>query len=184
MNRNLLTIGAACVLALGACEKGKPRHLPPDPMAAAPPPATPIAVAAAPIPLPPSLSAGLPKRPEAALFSIDSIGAAVDPLNQKPAVTPAGEPIVVRGFGLDPVTRTPGKALDIVVDGKAYGTDYGAGRDDVAAYFKSSGLTKVGFKTTLPAGTLAAGPHQALVRVVAADGKGYYDGIAIAFEVK
>ena len=57
-------------------------------------------------------------------------------------------------------------------------------RDDVAAYFKASGLTNTGFTAVLPAGLIAVGKHQALVRVVAADGKGYYDGIAIAFEVK
>jgi hypothetical protein len=183
MNWKVLTIGAACALALTACEQGKPRHVPPDPMAKAPPPVIPIPGAALPVPGLPSLSAGLSKRPQAALFSIDSIGAAVDPLNQ-PAVVPAGEPIFVRGFGLDPVTKTPGKGLDVVVDGKAYGTSYGAGRDDVAAYFKAAGLTKVGFKTTLPPGEVAAGRHQILVRVVAADGKGYYDGATIAFEVK
>jgi hypothetical protein len=184
MNWKVLTIGAACALSLAACEQGKPRHVPPDPMAKAPPPVIPIPGAAQPVPLFQSLSAGLSKLPQAALFSIDSIGPAIDPLNQQPAVVPTGEPIVVRGFGLDPVTKTPGKGLDVVVDGKAYGTDYGAGRDDVAAYFKAAGLTKVGFKTTLPPGEVAVGRHQVLVRVVAADGKGYYDGPPIAFEVK
>ena len=42
----------------------------------------------------------------------------------------------------------------------------------------------MGFKMTLPAGALAIGPHHALVRVVAADSKAYYDGAAIGFEVK
>ena len=37
---------------------------------------------------------------------------------------------------------------------------------------------------TLPAGTLAPGPHIAVVRVVAADGKSYYEGVAIPFGVQ
>lgn len=176
----------AAVLALGlsACDKPKPRHLPPDPMAVAPPMPAPPAPMAAPASLIPALSTGLRKAAPPATFSIDNIGAAVDPLNRKPAVTPAGQAIVIRGFGFDPVIKAPGKGVDIVIDGKAYGTAYGAERPDVAAFFYTAGLTKVGFAVTLPAGTLAVGPHQAQVRVIGADGKTYHDGLAIGFEVK
>jgi hypothetical protein len=172
------------VAALVACDKPKPRHPPPDPMAVAPPMPPAPAPVAAPVDAIAPLSGGLPKRAEPATFTIDTIGAAVDPLNRKPAVTPAGEPIVIRGFGLDPVVLTPGKGLDIVIDGAAYGTAYGAGRNDVAAFFRKPGLTKVGFAVTLPAGAVAPGPHRAQVRVVAADGKSYYEGLAIGFEVR
>lgn len=177
-------LALAALAALSACDKPKPRHLPPDPMATAPPmppPPTPMAAPAAPIP---ALSKGLTKRTEPATFSIDSIGSAIDPLNRQPAVTPAGQPIVIRGFGLDPVVKAPGKGVDIVIDGTAYGTAYGAGRADVAAYFHTAGLTNVGFAVTLPAGTATAGPHHAQVRVISAGGKTYHDGLAIAFEVK
>jgi len=166
------------VLALGGCERGKPRHPPPDPMAVAPPQAQ------APPPPAEGMSAGLAKRKELAGFSIDSIGLAQDPLNRQPAATPQGEPIVIQGFGFDPTARLPGRGVDVVVDGKAYRADYGAGRADVAAYFKTPRLTPTGFKVTLPADTLAAGAHQASVRVVAADGRGYFEGLRIAFVVQ
>jgi hypothetical protein len=54
----------------------------------------------------------------------------------------------------------------------------------VAAYFKAPALVNVGFRTSLPAGALPPGAHTALVRVVAADGKGYYDSPTLAFEVR
>jgi hypothetical protein len=184
MTRRILTAAVLALAALAACDKPKPRHVPFDPMATAPPmPAAP-APAAAPVVAIPSLSAGLRKRPEPATFSIDEIGPAVDPLNRQPAVVPAGQPAVVRGFGLDPVVKRPGKGVDLVIDDVAYGTAYGAGRADVAAFFMTPGLTQVGFAVTLPAAALTPGPHKASVRVVAADGKSYYQGLAIAFEVK
>jgi hypothetical protein len=147
-------------------------------MAAPPPPPGPAA--------PPTqgASAGLPARPEAPAFTIDRIGDALDPLNRRPAVTAAGQPTLISGFGLDAVAKAPGKGLDVVVDDKAYGAVYGAERPDVAAYFKVPGLAKVGFTTTLPAGALAVGQHTAFVRVVAADGKGYFAGQKIHFQVR
>lgn len=174
----LLALCLASLVTLAACEKGKPRHVPPDPMAVTPPPPGPAA--------PPTqgASAGLPARPEAPVFTIDRIGDALDPLNRRPAVTAAGRPTVISGFGLDAVAKAPGKALDVVVDGRAYGAAYGAERPDVAAYFKSAAMAKVGFSTTLPAGALAVGQHTAFVRVVAADGKGYFDGAKIHFQVR
>ncbi|MBS0334575.1 MAG: hypothetical protein JSS35_17540 [Proteobacteria bacterium] len=173
-----LALGAAVALSLGlgGCEKGKPRHPPPDPMAAAPPP-----VEEAPMPKP--LSAGLAKRPEAAGFFLDHAGAAFDPFNKPPAVTPRDRPVVFDGFGFDSVTKRPAAGVDMVVDGKAYGTAYGAPRQDVASYFNVVGLVNVGFRTVLPAGTLSSGPHVAIVRVVATDGRGYYDSPPIPFTV-
>ena len=62
----------------------------------------------------------------------------------------------------------------MVVDGKAYGTTYGASRADVARYYKAEALTNVGYLMTLPAGMLAAGEHSVVARVIAADGKAYF----------
>ena len=166
-------------LALTACDEGKPRHDPPDPFAIAPPPPAVLAARA-----PRGLSPGLPKRPQMAGFSLDAIGPAWDPLNKQPAVVSAAEPLTLQGFGFDPVARRPGRGVDVVIDGRPYGTAYGAQRADVAAYFKAPALTAVGFHTTLPAGLVGVGDHQAAVRVIAADGKGYFDGPPIAFTVR
>jgi hypothetical protein len=167
-------------LALGACEQGKPRHPPPDPMALAPDAAGP---AAAPTE---GLSAGLAKRSAPAGFFIDHIGQATDPTGkpQAAAVTAANAPILLDGFAFDPVAKAPAKAVDVVVDGKTYGTKYGAARTDVASFFKAPALVAVGFRVTLPSGSLAPGPHALVVRVVSADGAGYFDSPEIPFQVK
>ena len=179
MSRSARALATLAVLALCACDKPKPRHLPPDPMeAAVPAPAQIAAQTQAP------LSEGLVKRSEMAGFSLDSIGAAADPLNKQPAVISAAEPVVLQGFGFDPVARLPARGVDVVIDGKAYGATYGAPRADVAAYVKAPALMAVGFKTTLPAGLIGVGDHQAVVRVIAANGKAYFDGPPIAFTVR
>jgi hypothetical protein len=178
-SHRLILIGLAAALALGACEKAKPRHLPPDPFAAPPPPAEGPAAKPG-----EAMSAGLAKRPEIPAFTLDRAGEAADPLNRRPAVTPAGQPTVFDGFGFDGVAMAPAKGVDVLVDGKAYGTTYGARRKDVADHFKNPALGAVGFSVTLPAGALAKGPHTALVRVIAADGQAYFEGPPIAFEVK
>jgi len=169
----LAIVGAAIpLLALSACDKPKPR-----PAAAAA--ATAAAQAGAPA-LTPAASTGLAKRAEMAGFSLDLINEAQDPLN-RPATIRTGVPVTVSGFGFDPVAQTAGKAIDIVIDGAAYGTTYGHERSDVAAYYKTEAVLKSGFRTTLPAGTVKAGPHKILVRVVAADGKSYFDSATIDF---
>ena len=176
-----LCVAGPSLMGLSACEQGKPRHPPPDPMALAPPPDVLDARPGAPAD---ALSAGLAKRGDAAGFFLDHAGAAIDPRTRQPASTPGDQPVVFDGFGFDAAAKTPAKGVDVVVDGKAYATTYGAARPDVAQFFKTPGLVKVGFKAVLPAGSLAAGPHTVIVRIVAADGGGYYDSPGIPFSVK
>jgi hypothetical protein len=177
VTRRILTAVLLCGLALSACEKGKPRNVPADPMAVAPPPAVVTAPSE-------GMSAGLAKLPILAGVSLDRIGAAPDPLNRRPAVTPAGQATAFEGFAFDPVAKAPGRGVDVVVDGKVYGSAYGGTRLDVASYFKQPGLSAVGFTFTLPAGALAPGDHAVLLRVVAADGKGFYESPNYPFTVK
>jgi len=171
----LLSLAA---LAQAGCDKAKPRDLPPDPFAAGPAPAAPESAPGQ------GMSAGLARRAETAGFFVDHVGQAVDPLTRRPAVTAAGQPTVLDGFAFDPVAKAPARGVDLIVDGKAYGAAYGAARPDVAAFFKTPGLVTVGFKAVLPADVLKPGAHTAVVRVVAADGKGYFDSPTLAFEAK
>jgi hypothetical protein len=170
-------VAALAALALAACDNPKPRQVPPDPMALAPPP---LAPAAAPTD---GMSAGLARRPEFPGFYLDRIGSAPDPVNKQPAVTSGAQPMVLDGFGFDPVAKVPAKGVDVVIDGKAYGTAYGQSRPDVASFHRVPALAPTGYAMTLPAGTLAKGPHTALVRVIAADGKGYFESPVINFTV-
>jgi hypothetical protein len=177
VTRRILTAALMAALALAACDKPKPRPTPPDPFARLPPEEA-AALATE------GLSKGLPRRPELGGFTLDHIGAAPDPLNRQPAVTAGDRPILLDGFGFDPVARTAGKGVDVVIDGKAYPTAYGRTRQDVVRFTRTPALANVGFATQLPAGALAQGPHIVVVRVVAADGKAYYESPSIHFEVK
>lgn len=163
--------------ALAACDNPKPRQVPPDPMARALPPVGPVA--------PPKDGAtrGLARRTEVAGFSLDRVGEALDPLNKQPAGTPGDAPIVLSGFGFDPVAKAPAKGVDVVIDGKAYAATYGGAREDVAHYFKSPSLAATGYVVTLPAGFLVNGPHKIVVRTIAADGRGYFESPPIPFTV-
>ncbi|HEY3947688.1 hypothetical protein [Phenylobacterium sp.] len=175
-----LALPAAALLAaaaLSACQEGKPRHTPPDPMAGASPPVEDT-------PPPKALSEGLPKRAGTPIFTLDHVGAAFDPLGKPPAVTPRDRPVVFDGFGLDDLAKAPGRGVDVTVDGKVYGTAYGATRRDVAVHFKDQNLAPVGFRMVLPSGSLAVGPHSATVRVIAADGRSYEESPTIRFSVK
>lgn len=165
-------LAALLLVSLAGCDQPKPRRV-------APPAAAP-AVAAASVAALPAASRGLAKRPERPNFSLDTINEAQDPLNVPATIRSAG-PITFTGFGFDPAAKAPGQAIDIVVDGVAYGTEYGHERQDVAGYYKTEAVRPSGFRTTLPPGTVKPGPHEVQVRVVAADGRSYFDGVAIAF---
>ena len=167
-------LAAILLLAAGACDRPKPR-----PAAAAA-----AAAAAAGIPtLAPPASAGLARRAEAPTFYLDLINEAGDPLGQ-PAKIKAGQPTTFAGFGFDPLGKTPGKAVDIVIDGVAYGATYGGERPDVAAYFKIDAVTPCGFRVTLPAGTVRRGAHTVAIRVVAADGMSFFESAPIGFQAR
>jgi hypothetical protein len=174
----VLAVLSLTAATLAACDNPKPRVVPPDPMARTlPPPSGVIA--------PPrdGLTDTLAKRPEGASFYLDRVGEALDPLNKQPAGTPGDAPIQLSGFGFDPVAKAPGKGVEVVIDGKAYATAYGGTRQDVADYFKAPGLIATGYVVVLPAGFLVVGPHKVTVRVISADGAGYFESPSIAFTV-
>jgi hypothetical protein len=172
----LPVVALSALVALAACEKPKP------------PPARPVATAPAP-PIPPMtpapiLSGNLARRDQMPSFTLDRIGAAFDPINRKPAVTPGDKPILLFGFGFDPVANTPAKGVDVAIDGKLYPTAYGSPRPDVGRYTRNDGLVNVGFTGAVPANALDSGEHILTVRVIAADGSGYFESPQLKFEVQ
>lgn len=172
----VLAVAALSAGALAACDNPKPRKVPADPMALPPPPAAPAAAPGA------GMSPDLPRRSELPGFYLDRVGQAPDPVSKQPAATPGDQPIVISGFGFDPA-KVPAKGVDVAIDGKAYGATYGGARPDVANYFKVPALAATGYSLTLPAGTLADGPHNVTVRVIAADGTAYFESPSVPFTV-
>ncbi len=90
-------------------------------------------------------------------------------LGGKPAM------LVVQGWAFDSFAHTPAAAVFIEMDGKLYPANYGTPRLDVAALFKSRGLAATGFQWSMPAWKLGTATHEISVKVLASDGKGYYD---------
>lgn len=172
--KSVLPLLAALSLALTACDNPKPRRA--DAAAAA------AALASEPTLAPPA-SAGLSPRPEAATFALDLINEAQNP-RQTPGVIKGGAPVTFGGWAYDPMAKTAAKAVDLVIDGAAYGATYGRPRADVASYFKNEALGATGFAATLPSHILKPGRHTVVVRVVAADGTSYFDSAPIEFRVR
>ena len=169
----------AGALILTGCDKGKPRHLPPDPFAAPPP----LPGAADETPRE-GLSAGLPRRPGMPGFFLDHIGAAIDPMNKPPQPLTPGAPLLVDGFGFDAAAKLPAKGMDVVIDGKAFGARYGHARGDVATYFKTPALANTGFRVVLPPEMVGPGSHSVTLRIVAADGKAYDETPPVGFTLR
>ena len=162
------------VLALAACDRPKPRDVPPDPMAEPP-----VSVA-----VPPPVegrTATLRKRSEYPAAYLDHLGATADPLKNRPAVAPAGVPTKFDGFGYDGVAGAPAKGIEVVVDSKAYVAEYGKPRADVMDFTKNPALGNTGYSLVLPPGALTPGPHTVSVRVIASDGASYYEIPPIPF---
>lgn len=177
------SFAVVAALALAACDAPKPRNPPP---AEAAPPVAPAADAAAPAATaaPAAASAGLAKREGMAGFYVDYIGDAHDPLNRQPAVVAAGKPIAVSGFAFDSTSNQPAQAVDVVIDGVAHGAAYGSPREDVAKFHKNDALVNVGYAVTLPAGTVPAGDHTLVLRVVSTAGGGYQESLPVKFTVR
>jgi hypothetical protein len=166
----------ACLTALAACDSPKPREVPPPPAAATAP--------AAAAPVAKGMTEGLARLDGAPNFYLDQIGQAVDPVNKRPAVTAASQPLVIIGFAYDGGQMAPAKGVDVVIDGVARPAAYGQPRPDVASYLKAPKLTDVGYNLTLPPGAIAPGEHRLSVRVVAADGSGYAETAEVPFTIR
>lgn len=115
---------------------------------------------------------------------VDSIGPALDPVKNQPVKVSGTIPLAVTGFAVDDGSKTVARGVEVVIDGKPYAATYGSARPDVATFFKNPALTQSGFKYQIPAGTLPAGQHNLRLRILASDGKSYYDGQAVSFTVE
>ena len=172
--KSALPLFAVLSLTLAACDNPKPR-----PAAAA---AAAAAQAGEPTLGPPG-SDGLSARPEPAMFALDLINEAQDPLH-RPAAIKGGAPVTFAGWAYDPVAKVGAKGVDLVIDGVAYGATYARPRPDVAAYFRNDALGATGFAATLPSRVLKRGRHKLVVRVISADGTSYFDSAPAEFRIR
>jgi hypothetical protein len=108
-------------------------------------------------------------------FVIDRLGAAVSP-GEHPVEIAGLDQVVVRGWAIDPASKSTAAGVDIVIDNIPYSARYGVDRPDVADYFKAPAYLKSGFEFSMPASFLAAGRHALAVRVVQAGRQLYYEG--------
>jgi hypothetical protein len=105
---------------------------------------------------------------------LDQIGAARPPFgNGSVHVSSAGE-LRVSGWAVDHPSRSAAGGVDVAIDRTPFPSTYGATRDDVAEYFQRPGYRDSGFTAGIPAGAIAKGEHALTLRVVASDGRCYY----------
>ncbi|MDZ4800264.1 MAG: hypothetical protein SGI92_19065 [Bryobacteraceae bacterium] len=133
--------------------------------------------------LPKGQTVGLPKLKGDALLNLERIGETWSPTIKQP-VAVAADRLEFYGWAVDEAAKTLAAGVDITIDGVPYSAGYGIFRGDVADYLKRPAYKDSGFLLTVPAGAVTRGRHQATVRVVSKDGKGYQEIAPVLFDVK
>ena len=110
---------------------------------------------------------------------IDQIGAARAPFGNGSVRVSSADELRVSGWAVDHPSRAAAGGVDVVIDRTPFPSTYGATRDDVAEYFQRPAYRDSGFTAGIPAGAIAKGEHALTLRVVASDGRCYYQTRAI-----
>ena len=108
------------------------------------------------------------------VYHVDIIGPVVNPLS-KPSIEVPPQALLVSGWAVDDPRKVLAGGVDIVMDHNPYAARYGISRKDVAAYYKEPSYENSGFDFTVPAAQMTEGIHIFAVRVVANDGKSYWE---------
>jgi hypothetical protein len=116
--------------------------------------------------------------------TVDRVGDVVDPLNKGPVPVPLGGDIVVSGFAIDEPAHALASAVDIAIDGLPFAAHYHIDRLDVADFFKMPVYGKAGYQFTVPARFFGKGKHPLVARVIASDGKSYYEGPPLTIDIQ
>lgn len=93
------------------------------------------------------------------------------------ATIPIAGTLVLAGWCADPIARTRGQTIFIIVDGHrrlVAHRAYGIARPDVVTYFATPSLSDVGFTIEIAARELGLGKHTLRVALVSADSRGFY----------
>jgi hypothetical protein len=107
-------------------------------------------------------------------YHVDVIGPLVNPLINPSGAVPSKD-LVVAGWAIDDPRKAAAGNVDVVVDHIPYAARYPIPRKDVAAYYKEPSYENSGFDFTIPAFQMTKGIHVFAVRVVASDGKSYWE---------
>lgn len=156
-----LVAAAFCVLGMAACESK-----PSSPPAAA------------------SNRGELRRLGGTAVYNLEKIGSVVEPLAQTAVAVSGTEDLAVVGWAVDAEAKACASGVRLAVDGEPYAMSYGTARSDVASHFGESAYSGSGFSGSIPLASLPKGRHSLVVQVVAADGKGYYEGKAVNIDVQ
>jgi len=124
---------------------------------------------------PEPMSPDLARCPGQTSMMIDRVGRMPSPF---PSVIPVrgSRAVKVTGWGVDQPSGSTGRAIDLLVDGRAVPAFYGLDREDVSNAFGSMNYRESGFAIEVAAGMLTPGAHTLVLRVVAANGQCYYEG--------
>lgn len=118
-------------------------------------------------------AASLASLPGVPLFSVDFINGA--PPDRVPSVA-AGTTLPVSGWAVDDRARTVAKGVIVFIEGGAEtAARYGFERPDVAQAFGNRGYRNSGFTADASTFSLAPGRHSLGLRILNADGTGFYE---------
>lgn len=97
-----------------------------------------------------------------------------------------GDQLFVRGWAVDEVNDAPARAVHLVVDDlPSVPAVYGLERPDVAGVLGKPQFAASGFTGLVATSSLADGPHTLALRVIASDGRRFYDTLQrIEFTVR
>jgi len=128
-------------------------------------------------------SARLTKLDGAPAFSVDKLGDAAGSATGRAPIS-SGGPLVVNGWAVDRADKISAGGVDIVIDGNAYAAKYGTPRADVAAHFQIPAYAASGYSFSTPAAAFDKGAHKLTVRVINSGKTGYWESVALPFEIR
>jgi hypothetical protein len=117
------------------------------------------------------------------MTAIDQIGSARPPFGAASVHVSSADELRVSGWAVDHPSKSAASGVDVVIDRTPFPSTYGATRDDVAEYFQRPAYRESGFAAGIPANAIAKGEHAITLRVVASDGRCYYQSRAIPIQV-
>jgi hypothetical protein len=151
---------------------------------ATPPDASASAGGAASVELVPATLSLAPCKGQPPMTVIDQIGTARPPFGAGSVHVSGASEFRVSGWAVDHPGRSAAAGVDVTIDRTPFPSTYGATRDDVADYFQRPAYRESGFTADIPAGAIAKGEHALTLRVIAADGRCYYQTRVIPVTVE